>query len=155
MVIRQGAGNGRSVSLEKFNERTHLRRSMRVAHHTGNRCRQRKRMRSRCPNQQGQYREQTWSYSLHRVSTLVDAPTALSQKSSQHGLSSRGPTSGDWPTRSCLARLVFAIVLRYSCTMNGALSAICCLVTPSFTLMVTVYRPGCKLANGIVFSSVS
>jgi hypothetical protein len=43
----------------------------------------------------------------------------------------------------------------YGSTMNGALCAICCLDTPSFTLMVTWYRPGTRLASGIVFSSVN
>jgi hypothetical protein len=40
-------------------------------------------------------------------------------------------------------------------TVNLCVSEVCCLLIPSFTLMLTWYCPGCRLASGTVFSMVS
>jgi hypothetical protein len=42
----------------------------------------------------------------------------------------------------------------YCSRINGALWLITWFVTPSLTLITTWYRPGARLASGIVFSSV-
>lgn len=52
-------------------------------------------------------------------------------------------------------RLVPTCCKNYCSTLNGALSLIVWLSTPSFTLMMTLYLPGAKLASAIVFSSVN
>ena len=156
MLIAEGHGNCRCIRPQELNQSSHLRRSMHIAHNArdGGRA---VRVRSgtvhggRCKaagpvSEHHCHRQHTRCKSFHRAQNLMCAPTAL-QKVRWHLQpigSSCSEASSQFPSAPALLHSMTGVTalppvlpVPYCSTINGALCAIACFVTPSFTLIVT------------------